>query len=286
MHNIKLTLAYDGADFHGWQIQPGQPTIQGVLTEVVRKLTQEKVTIHAAGRTDAGVHAWGQVAHFKTQAELSPAQFQRAFNALLPPTIRVLAAEEVGPDFHARWQALAKTYQYRIFRGRVVPPSEWRYVLHYPYPLDIPAMVQAARLFEGEHDFTSFAASTGSEEDDRERATVRVIYRSELLLGPGTRVGSQDLRPDIPAGQEPHDLAAEAEELVYRVRGRSFLRFMVRKIVGTLLEVGRGKLGPPDIQKLFELRDRARSGPTVPAQGLCLASVEYPDPTASLKARR
>jgi tRNA pseudouridine38-40 synthase len=285
MHSIKLTLAYDGTDFHGWQIQPGQPTIQGALNEVVRKLTQEKLTIHGAGRTDAGVHASGQVAHFKTQSGLSPAQFQRAFNALLPPSIRVLAAEEVGPDFHARWQALAKTYLYRIFRGRVVPPSEWRYVLHYPYPLNVPAMVQAARLFEGEHDFTSFAASTGSEEDDRERTTVRAIYRSELLLGRRARAGGQDLGPDTPTGQKVEDLAAEAEELVYVVRGRSFLRFMVRKLVGTLLEVGRGKLGPADIRELFELRDRSRSGPTVPARGLCLASVEYPDPTASLEAR-
>ncbi len=284
MHNIKLTLAYDGTDFHGWQIQPSQPTIQGVLTDIVRKVTQEKLTIHAAGRTDAGVHALGQVAHFKTQSELSPAQFQRAFNALLPPSIRVLAAEEVGPDFHARWQALAKTYRYWIFRGRVVPPPEWRYVLHYPYPLNVPAMVDAARVFEGEHDFASFAASTGSEEDDRERTTVRVIYRSELLLGSCARISGHDLSPGVPAGQMAGALGPGDEELVYVVRGRSFLRFMVRKMVGTLLEVGRGKLGPPDIQKLFELRDRSRSGPTVPAQGLCLVSVEYPDPTASLRA--
>ncbi len=259
MHNIKITLAYDGTDFHGWQIQPGQPTIQGALTDVVRKLTEEKLSIHGAGRTDAGVHAWGQVAHFKTQSELTPAEFQRAFNALLPPSIRVLAAEEVGPDFHARWQALAKTYHYRIFRGRVVPPFEWRYVLHYPYPLELPAMAEAARLFEGEHDFASFAASSGSEDDDRERNTLRVIHRSELVR------------------DEQHDT------ITYVVRGSSFLRFMVRKIVGTLLEVGRGKLAPADIPRLFELRDRSRSGPTVPPQGLYLVSVEYPDPSASLR---
>src|SRR5713101_1088012 len=144
MHNIKLTLAYDGSDFHGWQVQRGQPTIQVALTDVVRKLTGEKLTVHGAGRTDAGVHAAGQVAHFKTHSELTPAEFERAFNALLPPAIRVLAAEEVGPEFHARWQAQAKTYHYRIYRGRVVPPFEWRYVLHYPYPLDLPAMAAAA----------------------------------------------------------------------------------------------------------------------------------------------
>ncbi len=254
MHNIKLTLAYDGTDFRGWQIQPGQATIQGVLAEVARKLTQEKLSIHGAGRTDAGVHALGQVAHFKTHSELTPAQFQRAFNALLPPTIRVVGAEEVGPDFHARWQALAKTYHYRIYRGPVVPPAEWRYVLHYPYPLDVPAMSEAARLFEGEHDFTSFAASTGSEDEDRDRAMLRVVYRAEVVSSESGAL------------------------LTFIVRGRSFLRYMVRKMVGTLLEVGRGKLTAVDITRLFELRDRSRSGPTVPPQGLWMVSVEYPEP--------
>jgi len=254
MHNIKLTLAYDGTDFSGWQIQAGRPTVQGALTDVIRKLTQENLTIHAAGRTDAGVHALGQVAHFKTRSELTAAQFLRAFNALLPPAIRVLAAEEVGPDFHARWQALSKIYHYRIFRGRIVSPFEWRYALHDPYPLDTEAMAQAARLFEGEHDFTSFAASSGSKEDDRERTAVRVIHRSETVVDP------------------------QRHTLTYVVRGRSFLRYMVRKMVGTLLDVGRGKLTPEDIPRLLELRDRSRSGPTVPPQGLCLMSVEYPEP--------
>jgi len=291
MHNIKLTLAYDGTDFHGWQIQRGQPTVQGMLAEVLRKITQEKITVYGAGRTDAGVHALGQVAHFKTQSALTPAEFRRALNALLPPTIRVPAAEEVGPDFHARWQALAKTYHYRIFRGGVVPPSEWRYVLHYPYPLDVAAMAEAARLFEGEHDFTSFAASSGSEDDDRERTAVRAVYRSELLSCASSKIGSQGGirpdavgRPDIARGGAG-PLASETEELVYMVRGRSFLRYMVRKIVGTLLDVGRGKLGVADIPRLFELRDRSRSGPTVPPQGLYLVSVEYADPTASLAAK-
>src|SRR5712692_8535259 len=226
MHNIKLTLAYDGTDFHGRQIQRGQPTIQGTLTDVVRKLTGEKPTMHGAGRTDAGVHAAGQVAHFKTHSELTPAEFERAFNALLPPAIRVLAAEEVGPEFHARWQAQAKTYHCRIYRGRVVPPFEWRYVLHYPYPLDLPAMAAAAGEFEGEHDFTSFAASSGSYDDDRERTTSRVIYRSAVEV----------------------------------------------------TDDGRGKLSPADIPRLFEMRDRSRSGPTVPPQGLCLVQWSIPIP--------
>jgi tRNA pseudouridine38-40 synthase len=195
---------------------------------------------------------------------LSAGEFQRAFNALLPRSIRVVAAEEVGPDFHARWNALSKTYRYRIFRGRVVPPFVWRYVQHDPYPLDFAAMAEAARMFEGEHDFTSFAASSGSEEDDRERTVTRIIYRSELLCAGG---GDPGVLP---------------EEWVYVVRGRSFLRYMVRKIVGTLVDVGRGKLNPADISRLFELRDRSKSGPTMPPHGLCLAEVEYPDPANSL----
>ena len=267
MRNIKLTIAYDGTDFSGWQIQPGQCTIQGTLTDVLEKLTQRRLTIHGAGRTDAGVHAAAQVANFKTQSDLAAEEFQRAFNALLPPSIRVHAAEEVGPDFHSRWSALAKTYRYRIFRGRVLPPFQWRYVLHDPSMLDFDSMAEAARHFAGEHDFTTFAASTGSEEEDRDRDTTRIIYRSELLRSPET------------------NSANRGEKWVYVIRGKSFLRYMVRKIVGTLLEVGRGKLAPGDVQELFALRDRAKSGPTLPPHGLCLESIEYPDPSNSLAGR-
>jgi tRNA pseudouridine38-40 synthase len=264
MRNIKFTIAYDGTDFSGWQAQPGQSTVQGVLTDVLEKLTQRRLTIYAAGRTDAGVHAAGQVVNFKTQSPLTPEEFQRAFNALLPPSIRVNSAEEVGPDFHSRWDALAKTYRYRIFRGRVVPPFLWRYVQHDPYEMNFDAMAEAARYFVGEHDFTSFAASTGSEEDDRERTTIRTIYRSELLRG-----------------QNANSHHCE-EEWVYMVRGKSFMRYMVRKMLGTLVDVGRGKLVPADLPELFALRDRSKSGATMPPQGLCLENVEYPDPANSL----
>jgi len=293
MRNIKLTLAYDGTEFHGWQVQPGQPTIQGALSDVVRKLTEERIAVHAAGRTDAGVHALGQVAHFKTQSNLSTAEFQRAFNALLPPAIRVVGAEEVGPDFHARWQAVSKTYGYRIYRGRVVPPFLWRYVLHYPYPLDEPAMAEAARLFEGEHDFSAFAASSGSEEEDRDRSPVRRIFRSEVFC-PEKSLTTEHTEHTENKRQAPASCASFAsstsstsfasfetcstQQLIYLVRGQSFLRYMVRKMVGTLIEVGKGRLVPEDIPRLFELRDRSRSGPTVPAHGLCLVSVEYPEP--------
>src|SRR6202165_4920238 len=180
MRYFKLTIAYDGTDFHGWQIQSNKPTIQGEIVGVLRRLTQENIVVHAAGRTDAGVHALGQVGSFRTQSHLSAQEFQRALNALLPSAIRIAGAEEVGPDFNARWSARGKVYRYRLYRGRVVPPALWRYVLHYPFPLDEDAMRDAAARFVGPPDFASFAASTGSEEDDQERSTEREIYAADL----------------------------------------------------------------------------------------------------------
>jgi len=250
MRYFKLIIAYDGTDFHGWQMQSNKPTIQGEIVNVLRRITQENLQLHGAGRTDAGVHALGQIGSFRTQSTLSAGEFQRALNALLPPTIRIVAAEEVGPDFNARWSARGKMYRYRLYRGKVVPPVLWRYVLHYPFPLDEDAMRDASARFVGMHDFASFAASTGSEEDDKERSTEREIYSTELVR------------------------SSDGEELVFTIRGRSFLRYMVRKIVGTLLDVGRGKLKPDDIDRLYELKDRSKSGPTVPPQGLCMVSVE------------
>ena len=251
MRYFKLTIAYDGTDFHGWQIQANKPTVQGEIVAVLRRLTQENVQLPGAGRTDAGVHALGQVGSFRTQSALSAGEFQRALNALLPPAIRIVSAEETGPDFSARWSAKGKVYCYRLYRGKVVPPMLWRYVLHYPFPLDEEAMKEAAAKFVGVHDFTSFAASTGSEDDDKERNMEREIYSTELK------------RTD------------DGEELWFTVHGRSFLRYMVRKMVGTLLEVGRGKLSPADIETLYELKDRSKSGPTVPPQGLFMVRVDH-----------
>jgi tRNA pseudouridine38-40 synthase len=251
MRYFKLTIAYDGTDFHGWQMQSSKPTIQGEIVGVLRQLTQENVAVQATGRTDAGVHALGQVCSFRTQSGLSPGDFHRALNALLPPSIRIVKAEEVGPNFSARFSARGKVYRYRMYRGRVVPPMLWRYVLYYPFPLDEGAMRNAAARFVGVHDFTSFAASTGSEEDDKERVMEREIYSTELVRSP------------------------DDEELVFTVHGRSFLRYMVRKMVGTLLDVGRGKLQPEDIDRLFELRDRSKSGPTVPAHCLWMVSADH-----------
>jgi tRNA pseudouridine38-40 synthase len=232
--------------------------------------------VYGAGRTDAGVHAWGQVANFAAKAALSPEDFLRALNALLPPAVRIRQAEEVGPNFQSRRDAEAKTYIYRVYRGRVVPPFHWRYVLHDCGPLDFAAMAEAARAFVGEHDFTSFAASSGSDEIDENRITRRTVYRSEMLA-----CGFATGMPGVLPGDMPWPLPS-LDEWTYVVRGRSFLRHMVRKIMGTLMDVGRGRLRPSDIPRLIESRDRTQSGPTVPPQGLCLISVEYPDPANSL----
>ena len=251
MRYFKLTIAYDGTDFHGWQIQANKPTVQGEIVSVLRRLTQENVQLLGAGRTDAGVHALGQVGSFRTQSPLSALEFQRALNALLPSSIRIVDVEETGPDFSARWSAKGKIYRYRMYRGKVVPPFLWRYVLHYPFPLDEAAMKDAAARFVGLHDFTSFAASTGSEDDDKERNMQREIFATELKR------------------------TEDGEELWFTVHGRSFLRYMVRKMVGTLLEVGRGKLKPEDIDRLYEIKDRSKSGPTVPPQGLFMVKVDH-----------
>ncbi|MFQ5777198.1 MAG: tRNA pseudouridine(38-40) synthase TruA [Terriglobia bacterium] len=249
MRTLKLTLAYDGSEFYGWQLQPNLPTIQGTLLDTLRKLTQEKPRLYGCGRTDAGVHALGQVAHFKTRTQIPAENMRRALNSLLPPSVRVLAVEEVAPNFHSRWHALAKTYRYRILRAPICPPHLWRYVYHYPYPLDEEVMGRAAPRFEGERDFSSFGTWDPEEEN---RSRVRIVYSSRLERLP------------------------EQHELVYTVRGKSFLRYMVRKMVGTLIDVGKGRLGPEDIHRIFTARDRSQAGPTVPPEGLYLVAAEYP----------
>ena len=245
MRHFKLTIAYEGTDFHGWQMQSNKPTVQGEIVNVLERVTQERVFLHGAGRTDAGVHALGQVASFKTQSALSAEEFQRALNALLPPTIRIVAAEEVGPDFHARWSARRKTYRYRLYRGKVVPPSLWRYVLHYPFPLDVNRMTAMAPILEGRHDFAAFAAA-----DDRElETTVRTIFSSRVEIA--------------------------GERIFYRCSGSGFLKHMVRNIMGTLLEAGKGNLDENGLSQFLEPGCEKRAGPTAPARGLFLIQVEY-----------
>jgi tRNA pseudouridine38-40 synthase len=237
---IRILLAYDGTGFHGWQVQPGLPTIQGTLEQVIAEIEGAPVHVAGSGRTDAGVHATGQVAAFRIGNPIPLPNLRRAVNRLLPPAIRVLSVEEAEPDFHPRFDAKAKTYEYRIFRGEVCDPFEWRYVHHYPYPLDEARMVEFARAFEGQHDFSAFAAA--DERDAEGRSKVRTIYSSTL---------------------EEH-----AGRMIYRVRGSGFLKHMVRNLVGTLIEAGKGNLPG-------EVRFPEKCGPTVPAKGLFLIGVEY-----------
>ena len=245
MRNIRIKLAYDGTDFHGWQVQPNQATIQGALQDVLTEIEGNTVEIHGSGRTDAGVHALGQVASFHLKNTIPTENLRRAMNRLLPDAIRVLEAEEVDTNFHPRRRAVSKTYEYRILRGEVCPPFSSRYVYHHPYPLNEPAMAKAANAFAGTHDFRSLAAAGGEEKE----STVRTIFLSEL--------------------EKDGDL------LTYRVRGNGFLYRMVRNIVGTLVEVGRGNKAAADIDRILAAKQRSEAGPTVPARGLFLVEVQF-----------
>jgi tRNA pseudouridine38-40 synthase len=262
----KLILAYDGTDFRGWQVQPGEATIQGELQAALRQITGESPLPQGSGRTDAGVHALAQVASFALQAPIPPGNLLHALNRTLPPSIRVLDARMVRSTFHARHSAVAKTYEYRVFRGKICPPFLARYVYACPWPMDVEALQKSAQLFEGEHDFLSFAAtdpdlesrnpSSGPELDQEIKAPatlVRTIYSS--------------------AWEERQTEAGDL--LVYRVRGSGFLHHMVRNLVGTMLDVGRGHLQLSDIPTIIATRSRAAAGPTAPARGLFLHSVEY-----------
>jgi tRNA pseudouridine38-40 synthase len=260
----KVTLAYDGTDFRGWQVQPGETTVQGELQAALGRVTGESPLPQGSGRTDAGVHALGQVASFTLEAPIPPQNLLRALNRTLPPSIRIVETRIVPDTFHARHSAVAKTYEYRIFREAICPPVLARYVLACPWPLDLEVMQTAGSLFEGEHDFLSFAAtdpdlsSRNSELDlEDEEATKATAIR--------TIFSSKWERKQGEAG----------ELLVYRVRGNGFLHHMVRNLVGTMVDVGRGRLKAEDIPRILAARARAAAGPTAPAQGLFLHSVEY-----------
>jgi tRNA pseudouridine38-40 synthase len=240
MRRIKIKVAYDGGGFHGWQVQPGLPTIQGALEAILSGMESAPVHVAGSGRTDAGVHALEQVAAFTLSNPIPLPNLRRAVNRLLPPAIRVLSVEEVAADFHPRFQAKAKTYEYRIQRGEVCSPFDWPYVHHFPYRLDEAPMIRLARAFEGEHDFTAFAASDDSDVEGESK--VRTVFSSCLESAGG--------------------------RLVYRVRGSGFLKHMVRNIVGTLIEAGKGNIADLDSLPL-------KCGPTAPAKGLFLINVEY-----------
>jgi tRNA pseudouridine38-40 synthase len=250
IRNLKLTLAYDGTDFSGWQVQPDAPTIQGTLASAIGRVTGENVLPQGSGRTDAGVHALAQVATFRTASPIPAENLVKALNDVLPAAIRVLDAGEVEVDFHARTSARAKTYRYRMFRERICPPFLARYVWHFPYPLDEEAMQKAAVLVQGEHDFTSFAAVDPERgREAGENSNVRTIFSSSW--------------------------ERSGDEFVYTVRGNGFLHHMVRNLVGTFVLVGKGTVSAQDIGGILEARDRSAAGATAPASGLWLVNVEY-----------
>ena len=241
---IKLKIEYDGTDYCGWQIQPNGVSVQEVITAAIKKITGEDVKLIGSGRTDSGVHAAGQVAHFDTESGIPPEKFAHALNAVLPEDIKIISAELADDDFNARFSAKKKTYEYHMYVSEFSHPLKSRYAVWINYPLDIEKMNSAAKLFEGEHDFKCFLAANSSVKD-----TVRTIYKSEVKNC--------------------------ADEIVFSVTGNGFLYNMVRIMAGTLVAVGSGKLKESDVLKILESGERKFAGKTMPAKGLILKSVEY-----------
>ncbi|MBK9168687.1 MAG: tRNA pseudouridine(38-40) synthase TruA [Bryobacterales bacterium] len=244
---VKAILTYDGTGYHGWQVQPGLPTIQSTLESVLAEIEGAAVTVMGSGRTDAGVHALAQVAAFDLRNRIPAANLQRAMNRLLPPAIRILSIEDADPGFHPRFDASAKTYEYRIHREEICPPFDWPYVAYHPYPLDEDKMTAAAEGFTGTHNFTAFAAS--DPKDALGLSKVRTVFSSHL--------------------------SREGARLIYRVRGNGFLKHMVRNLTGALIEIGKGNLDEAALRALLAGTPRPPIIRTAPAKGLFLVSVEY-----------
>lgn len=250
LRNLKISLAYDGSDFSGWQVQPEAPTIQGTLASAIGRVTGEKVLPQGSGRTDAGVHALAQVASVELNSPIPAVNLKIALNDVLPPSIRISEMIEAPDEFHARKSAKAKTYRYRIYRGEVCPPFLARYVWRHPYPLNEKAILAASSLVIGEQDFTSFAAVDPERgRDGTPASSVRTIFSSAW---------------------ESH-----GDEMIYTVKGSGFLHHMVRNLVGTFILVGKGSLQPEDIPRILQAKSRSAAGPTAPAHGLYLVGVDY-----------
>ena len=244
VRNIKLTIRYDGGDYHGWQIQPARKTIQGLITEAIQNLTGCKVQLFGASRTDAGVSALGQVALVQIDSPIPTENLAKAITHRLPADIAVTEAVEVPQGFDIRGAVKSKLYRYTIFTGQHRPVLQIRHCWHLPAPLEIPQMAQAAKMLIGKKDFKSFAAA-----DDNRENSIRTIFRCDVT---------------------------SKEDFVYvNVEGDGFLYNMVRNIVGTLVEVGRGRLKPENIKQILEAKDRTAAGPIAPAAGLCLMLIKY-----------
>jgi tRNA pseudouridine38-40 synthase len=299
--NLRITLAYDGSEFHGWQVQPGLRTVQGTLAESLKRLTGEDVLPQGSGRTDAGVHALAQVASVKLDSPIPEHNLVIALNDVLPPSVRVNSVEVVPDSFHARHSAKAKTYRYRIYRGDICPPFLARYVYHDPYPMNEEAVIRSSEHIVGTHDFTSFAAS----DPDRAARIAEAAVGDETSGAPfchpersarteSTTPSGAPFWPSVGQGGTAEADAASRfgnvtnvrtihssqwartrEELIYTVRGDGFLHHMVRNLVGTFLLVGKGSLQVGDVPTILEARNRSAAGPTAAACGLYLVSVEY-----------
>jgi tRNA pseudouridine38-40 synthase len=240
-----MKLAYDGTRYHGWQEQPGVLTVQGTLAETMATILRERPALEGASRTDSGVHALGQVAAVKTEHPIEVHRLWSALNSRLPPDMAVTDMAEAPPEFRPTVDALNKHYRYRLYLGRIPPVFEARYAWHWYWPLDLEKMRAAARMMTGRHDFASFQARGGIHEE-----TVRTILRLDV----------------VEAGPELH----------FEVEGDRFLYRMVRNLVGTLTEVGRGHRPPEWVMDVIAALDRRAAGPTAPPQGLCLMEVRYP----------
>jgi tRNA pseudouridine38-40 synthase len=248
--NYKLLIQYDGTDFHGWQIQGNLRTVQGELTNALSLIDGRSVNLHGSGRTDAGVHAEGQVASVEIEREVSPAKLRAAINGNVGKDVRVVQVETAADDFHARYSALEKTYVYRIVNGPVMSPFWWRYAHHDARRLNLESMQQGAELFCGKHDWTAFSAAQSDVED-----RVRIVTRLEIL--------------------ERTDERSHGSLLEIRLSANGFLRYMVRTIAGTLLALGRGELDGDAIREALETGTRPLVAATAPACGLTLVSVRY-----------
>lgn len=248
---LKLVIGYDGTGFSGWQRQKQGRTIQGEIERTLERMTGEAIHLHGAGRTDAGVHAEGMVAHFQSASALSCAVFQRGLNAILPEAIRIFSTEEVADSFHARFSAIGKEYRYEVYTGKIHPPRLRLYTLHVTCSLNLAPIRACLAMIEGTHDFSSFENSGSRNKDDRSgRGAVRTIDAARLV----------EKTPEL---------------LCFQFNGDGFLRNMIRNLVGTLLEAGRGRLTPVDFATVLAAKDRTAGGPTAPAHGLWLKKVLY-----------
>jgi tRNA pseudouridine38-40 synthase len=282
---LKLTVAYDGLTYAGWQIQPGLPTVQGTLEAAIRQVTQQSVRISAAGRTDAGVHALGQVVGLAVETRLANAELHRALNAVLPEDVCVLELQDAPEGFHATHHAVGKCYRYRIHNSRTRPVFARHYAWHYPQPLDVSAMHEAGQALIGRHDFSSFETA-GSERADSIRTIHELVVRrgahaDESHVGESLRSKirrGEDSRSAVRRGGLPfvgESLRNSGTVVTIEVSGDGFLYNMVRTIVGTLVEVGTAARGIEWPAEVLAACDRRRAGQTAPPQGLFLVSVVY-----------